>query len=49
MCGRFTVAVDPQLLAERFDVALPEDVAPRFNVAPTDRCSRSPSAARGAS
>ena len=36
MCGRYTVAVDPQLLAERFDVALPEDIAPRFNVAPTD-------------
>jgi putative SOS response-associated peptidase YedK len=36
MCGRFTVAVDPQLLAERFDVTLPADVGPRFNVAPTD-------------
>jgi putative SOS response-associated peptidase YedK len=36
MCGRYTVAVDPQLLAERFSVALPEDIAPRFNVAPTD-------------
>ena len=36
MCGRYTVAVDPQLLAERFNVALPEDIAPRFNVAPTD-------------
>jgi putative SOS response-associated peptidase YedK len=36
MCGRYTVAVDPQLLAERFDVALPEEVVPRYNVAPTD-------------
>ena len=36
MCGRYTVAVDPQLLAERFNVTLPEDIAPRFNVAPTD-------------
>lgn len=36
MCGRYTVAVDPQLLAERFNVALPEDIVPRFNVAPTD-------------
>jgi putative SOS response-associated peptidase YedK len=36
MCGRYTVAVDPQLLAERFGVTLPEDIAPRFNVAPTD-------------
>jgi putative SOS response-associated peptidase YedK len=36
MCGRYTIAVDPQLLAERFNVALPEDIVPRFNVAPTD-------------
>ena len=36
MCGRYTVAVDPQLLAERFGVTLPEDIEPRFNVAPTD-------------
>jgi putative SOS response-associated peptidase YedK len=36
VCGRYTVAVDPQLLAERFGVVLPEDVPPRFNVAPTD-------------
>jgi putative SOS response-associated peptidase YedK len=36
VCGRYTVAVDPQLLAERFHVALPEEVVPRFNVAPTD-------------
>jgi putative SOS response-associated peptidase YedK len=36
MCGRYTVAVDPQLLAERFNVALPEEFVPRFNVAPTD-------------
>jgi putative SOS response-associated peptidase YedK len=36
MCGRYTVAVDPQLLAERFGVTLPDDIVPRFNVAPTD-------------
>jgi putative SOS response-associated peptidase YedK len=36
VCGRYTVAVDPQLLAERFNVALPGEIAPRFNVAPTD-------------
>ena len=36
MCGRYTVAVDPQLLAERFGVTLPDDTVPRFNVAPTD-------------
>jgi putative SOS response-associated peptidase YedK len=35
MCGRYTVAVDPQLLAERFNVALPDDVEPRYNVAPS--------------
>jgi putative SOS response-associated peptidase YedK len=35
MCGRYTVAVDPQLLAERFNVALPADVEPRYNVAPS--------------
>jgi putative SOS response-associated peptidase YedK len=37
MCGRYTVAVDPQLLAERFGVVVPGDTGPRFNVAPTDR------------
>ena len=36
MCGRYTVAVDPQLLAERFGITLPDDFVPRFNVAPTD-------------
>ena len=36
MCGRYTVAVDPLLLAERFGVTLPGEVEPRFNVAPTD-------------
>jgi putative SOS response-associated peptidase YedK len=35
MCGRFTVATDPAVLAERFDVELPEDWAPSYNVAPT--------------
>jgi putative SOS response-associated peptidase YedK len=36
MCGRYTVAVDPMLLAERFGVELPAGTMPRFNVAPTD-------------
>jgi putative SOS response-associated peptidase YedK len=36
MCGRFTVATDPAVLAERFEVELPEDWAPSYNVAPTD-------------
>jgi putative SOS response-associated peptidase YedK len=35
MCGRFTVASDPAVLAERFAVELPEDWAPSYNVAPT--------------
>ena len=35
MCGRYTIAVDPQLLAERFNVALPDDIEPRYNVAPS--------------
>ena len=35
MCGRFTVATDPAVLAERFEVELPEDWAPSYNVAPT--------------
>jgi CRISPR-associated Cas5-like protein len=35
MCGRFTVATDPAVLAERFEVELPEDWKPSYNVAPT--------------
>jgi putative SOS response-associated peptidase YedK len=35
MCGRFTVATDPAEISERFDVVLPEDWAPSYNVAPT--------------
>jgi putative SOS response-associated peptidase YedK len=35
MCGRFTVATDPAELSERFDVVLPDDWAPSYNVAPT--------------
>jgi putative SOS response-associated peptidase YedK len=35
VCGRYTIAVDPQLLAERFNVALPADLEPRYNVAPS--------------
>ncbi len=37
MCGRFTSTVDPQLLAERFGIALPDGIEPRFNIAPTQR------------
>ncbi len=35
MCGRFSVSVDPFLVAERFQVAVPDDARPRYNVAPT--------------
>src|SRR3954447_13352156 len=38
MCGRFTSTTPPALLAEQFvvdDVALDDDLAPRWNVAPT--------------
>ncbi len=35
MCGRFTVATDPAELAERFEVELPQDWTPSYNVAPT--------------
>ncbi|MDX6568394.1 MAG: hypothetical protein QOH15_972 [Gaiellales bacterium] len=35
MCGRFTVATDPAVLAERFEIELPEDWEPSYNVAPT--------------
>ena len=35
MCGRFTVATDPAVLAERFEIEVPDDWAPSYNVAPT--------------
>ena len=35
MCGRFTVATDPAELAERFEVAVPEDWTPSYNIALT--------------
>jgi putative SOS response-associated peptidase YedK len=35
MCGRFSVSVDPVLVAERFQVELPDDARARYNVAPT--------------
>jgi putative SOS response-associated peptidase YedK len=37
MCGRFTVATDPAVLAERFAVELPEDWKPTYNAAPTQK------------
>ncbi len=36
MCGRYTITVQPELLAERFDAALPPEMSePRYNAAPT--------------
>ena len=35
MCGRFTIKTDPMLLAERFGIALPDGLEPRYNVAPS--------------
>jgi putative SOS response-associated peptidase YedK len=35
MCGRYTVATDPAELSDRFDVELPGDWDPSWNVAPT--------------
>ena len=36
MCGRFTLRGNPQRLRERFGlVAAPDDVVPRYNIAPT--------------
>src|SRR5919109_3312832 len=37
MCGRFTLAVDPAELQERFNLAEapPKDLGPRFNIAPS--------------
>jgi putative SOS response-associated peptidase YedK len=36
VCGRYTVVADPAVLAERFALAaLPRDLEPRYNVAPS--------------
>lgn len=36
MCGRYSISADPEKLAERFNVAVPEEVAqPHYNAAPT--------------
>src|SRR5262245_59478096 len=38
MCGRFTVTSTPQRLRERFGLsAEPDDVPPRYNIAPTQQ------------
>jgi putative SOS response-associated peptidase YedK len=35
MCGRFALIVDASVLADVFDVDPPQDLEPRFNIAPT--------------
>jgi putative SOS response-associated peptidase YedK len=35
MCGRFTLHIPPELIAEIFGTPLPVDYRPRFNVAPS--------------
>ena len=38
MCGRFSVAVNPEVLVERFEVSLPDETLfPRYNAAPTQK------------
>ena len=35
MCGRYTLAVSPEKLSDRFAVEPPFDLKPRYNIAPT--------------
>lgn len=35
MCGRFTLAVPPELLAAHFELSSVPELAPRYNIAPT--------------
>lgn len=35
MCGRYSIFLDPREVAERFDVAVPGDLQPHYNAAPT--------------
>jgi putative SOS response-associated peptidase YedK len=35
MCGRFTLTVDGEALAEQLDLPVAPDIAPRYNIAPT--------------
>ena len=37
MCGRFALIVDASVLADVFDVDPPQDLEPRFNIAPTQK------------
>ncbi|MEK7757101.1 MAG: SOS response-associated peptidase family protein, partial [Planctomycetota bacterium] len=35
MCGRFTLATAPEILAEYFELDAVPDLPPRYNIAPT--------------
>ncbi len=37
MCGRFTLAAPGEKVAEQFELAEAPDLAPRFNIAPTQQ------------
>jgi putative SOS response-associated peptidase YedK len=37
MCGRFTLFAPMQLLSKRFDAPPPEELSPRYNIAPSQR------------
>lgn len=37
MCGRFTVRKPKEVIAKQFGVEIDDDLAPRFNIAPTQR------------
>jgi putative SOS response-associated peptidase YedK len=37
MCGRFTFAISPELLAEVFGVPVLEELPPRYNIAPSQQ------------
>lgn len=36
MCGRTSLAVDPEVVGTRFDVEVPDDIPRRYNIAPGD-------------
>ena len=35
MCGRYTLTADPKTLQAEFGISIPENLAPRYNIAPT--------------
>lgn len=39
MCGRFTLTTPPQALEELFEVRCADNLAPRYNIAPTQQAS----------